>query len=476
MRLRGRITLTTLLVCIPLGLALLLLDAGSRQRAAEGELHGIAARSLGQPQGRAACESGMTRLGPAPEGMPPRHAPGASPPPPPDRKHREPARVLGYSASGEPIDPEAPPIEISAAVDAQPYVSRSRLLSGRIEIILRTPWGEGPCAYAVATGTKEPWLGAILPESPLWLAPLVLMFVAVIVAVGPVVQKLGALERGIRGRSDGSPLDATLLADNGEVGALARAFEDASDKLEREANARRQQEEALRAFLADTTHDVMIPLTVLQGHIAGLRDAFETAPAELLDAMRETHYIASLLHNLGTVAKLDQPEPTVERTKLDLGGLLERVVARHRPIARQLSIELEVSIPQPPQEILADLTLLEQAVSNLVYNAVRYNHAGGHVAVFAETSGDTEFSIHVVDDGPGIPPDDRRELLHRGQRGDAARSRAPGGLGLGLSIVQRVCTLHDYALTLDTSVEGGLHVRVDGRATPSAAAGRAPAT
>lgn len=456
MKLRTRITWTTIIVSIPLALALLGIDAHSRQRAAEDELYDLVANRLDAPERRAACESGHRRPSPPPPGPPPGLA----------HVHREPARVWGYSAAGVPVDEDAPHLDIPAeADDEQPYVSRSSLLGGTVEILLRTPWGEGPCAYVLATGTKEPWLGALLPDSPVWLLPLLLVFVAIIASVGPVVRRLAALEAAVRTRGEnGTALDPRLLADRGEVGALARAFDAAANALRTEAEARRRQEEALRAFLADTTHDVMIPLTVLQGHLTELRGDDDAPSEALLGAMRETHYIASLLHNLGAIAKLDQPRPHIERTDVDLGRLLERVVARHRPLAAQLDIELEVSVPEPPIVLPADLTLLEQAVSNLVYNAVRHNRPGGHVAVFAEPTGD-RFSIHIVDDGPGIDPDERDRLLERGRRGNPARTRAPGGLGLGLDIVRRVCDLHDYTLALDTSAHGGLHVRIDGLRT-----------
>ncbi|MCA9680566.1 MAG: sensor histidine kinase, partial [Myxococcales bacterium] len=80
---------------------------------------------------------------------------------------------------------------------------------------------------------------------------------------------------------------------------------------------------------------------------------------------------------------------------------------------------------------------LEQALGNLVLNAIRYNHEGGHVAVVLEQAGEG-FSLRVIDDGPGIPEADRRRLMARGARGDAARTREPRGQGLGLAIVFRV--------------------------------------
>jgi len=112
--------------------------------------------------------------------------------------------------------------------------------------------------------------------------------------------------------------------------------------------------------------------------------------------------------------------------------------------------------------VTADTTLLEQAVSNLVYNAVRHNRAGGHVAVILDQDGAQRFRLRVIDDGPGIAEAELKRLTERGYRGDEARTRAPSGQGLGLSIVQRVALLHDLTLTLRRSEYGGLAASLAG--------------
>jgi len=88
-------------------------------------------------------------------------------------------------------------------------------------------------------------------------------------------------------------------------------------------------------------------------------------------------------------------------------------------------------------------TFLEQAINNLVDNALRYLGDGGHVAIVLETTGD-RFTLRVLDDGPGLPEAEGRRVVGRGIRGDLARSRAPGGDGLGLTIVSRVAHAHGW--------------------------------
>jgi len=107
------------------------------------------------------------------------------------------------------------------------------------------------------------------------------------------------------------------------------------------------------------------------------------------------------------------------------------------------------------------VTLIEQAVSNLVHNAVRYNRRGGHVAILLEDAGG-RFRLRVEDDGPGVPEAERARLFERRHRGDGARQRDPGGLGLGLHIARGVAERHGFALTLASSEHGGLAVELEG--------------
>ena len=119
-------------------------------------------------------------------------------------------------------------------------------------------------------------------------------------------------------------------------------------------------------------------------------------------------------------------------------------------------------MPARSPVVLGDLTLIEQAVSNLVQNAVLHNHAGGHVAVVLELEDAKTFRIMIKDDGPGVPPDELARVLGRGERGDEARTRHPHGKGLGLSIARRVAAAHDWRFDLRPGAEGGLEVELLG--------------
>jgi signal transduction histidine kinase len=116
---------------------------------------------------------------------------------------------------------------------------------------------------------------------------------------------------------------------------------------------------------------------------------------------------------------------------------------------------LNHAVPEQPIIADADLTLLEQAVSNLVDNAVQYNRDGGHVAVVLDRQ-DRGFALTVTDDGPGVPEAELGSLTSRRFRGTEARSRRPDGQGIGLSIVAEAADRLGFRLSFSRPESGGL--------------------
>ena len=122
------------------------------------------------------------------------------------------------------------------------------------------------------------------------------------------------------------------------------------------------------------------------------------------------------------------------------------------------------SAPQAAAWVTGDVTLIEQAVNNLVHNAIQYNHAGGHVALVLEAG--AAFALRVSDDGPGVPDHDMARLGESRFRSEEARSRRPNGMGLGLSIARDVARRHDFTLALGNRTEGGFEAVLGGRIDP----------
>ena len=466
MKLRTRLVVATIGVTVPMVVLLMWLDGRARHHAAAVALSEGITRRLQNPDERFRCETEPATWGK------PRFGPRRPPPPFPVGA---PPVHYAYGEDLRSTNPAAPALAPAWARGADErafYIVPRAWWSDDVDVVVRTPWGAGPCTYVLTHGTTTPgFIGALLPASPIWLLPLAAVLVAILVAVGPVIARIRRLTSAVQRSAAHGFADPIPAEGTDELAELARAFDAASREVRAQLAVKDQREQTLREFLSSTTHDVMIPLTVLQAHLTTLREAHAAGrapdPLILTAAMDEAHYIGALLHNLAVAAKLDAGEPGMLKGPVDLNALVTRVVSRHAPIARQRAIALEHAVPEQPLETEADVTMLEQAVSNVVYNAIRHNRTGGHVALILEPQAEERFRVRVIDDGPGIPAAQLERVARRGERGDAARTRAPDGQGLGLDIAHRVARLHGHDLRFATSEFGGLQVDLEGPAAKS---------
>lgn len=304
------------------------------------------------------------------------------------------------------------------------------------------------------------------PFAPPPFVPLLVLLSVMLAALGPLVARIRRLTVAVRRSAGGRYERPVAVEGDDEVAELARAFNEAAAEVRGHIARQEQREQALREFLENTTHDIAIPLTVLQGHLASIRQRVErgeaVTAAAVGAAMDEAHYLASLTHNLTAAARLESSAPVADRGPVELGGVVARAVARHRPVATRHGVAVESGASPEPIWVEGDVTLIEQALSNAVHNAVRYNREGGHVAVLLEGDGPGRFRLRVVDDGPGMSDDERAALGRRRARGDGARARHPDGRGLGLDIARRVAEAHGWTMALTRSEYGGLEVRFGG--------------
>ena len=292
----------------------------------------------------------------------------------------------------------------------------------------------GPCAFIL--GRIPPRPGERRAQGEALLLVMLSVFAATWVAGGPLIARLRRLEAATR-RAAASQYDQAIPVEgHDELSNVAVAFNDAARQAHSLLEGVRARERALREYVANTTHDVAIPLSVLQGHLAELERRSPASPAEaaaIRGAMQEAHYMASLLRNLGAASKLDDLESAAVRVPVDLCAVVSRVVARHAALARTHGVSLDFTTPESATYVNTDPTLLEQALSNLVDNAVTYNRPGGHVAVVLDRAPDS-YGVSVTDDGPGVSAEELRLLTERWFRGSDARTRRPDGKGLGLAI------------------------------------------
>ncbi len=248
---------------------------------------------------------------------------------------------------------------------------------------------------------------------------------------------------------------------NDEIGRLGTTLNDMLARLEA-AFARE------RTFVSDASHELRTPLAILKGELdlalQGGRTQAELEAA-LRSAAEETDRLVQLAEDLLVIARSDQGQLPIRRSDLEVDDVLEVVRSRFERRARDRGASLEVTGPDGLR-MVADQMRLEQAISNLVDNALRYG--GWRIEIGAVENG-SMIELHVRDDGPGFPPDLIETAFERFTRADSARGR--GGAGLGLAIVAVIASAHGGTAGARNRPESGAEVWL---ALPAMPADEAP--
>ncbi len=221
----------------------------------------------------------------------------------------------------------------------------------------------------------------------------------------------------------------------------------------------RHLEKVRKDFVANVTHELKTPVTTIRGFIETLRDGAAEEPEQrerFLDIVsRQVMRLESLIGDLLSLARLEHEGGVAvgSREQQPLLSVLEQVVALCQPQADARKVALVVECDEALQASV-NAPLLEQAVLNLVDNAIKFSEAGGNVTM-AASADDEATTIRVTDEGAGIEPVHLSRVFERFYRVDAGRSRQQGGTGLGLSIVRHVALLHDGSVDVESTLGRG---------------------
>lgn len=220
--------------------------------------------------------------------------------------------------------------------------------------------------------------------------------------------------------------------------------------------------EMRREFAGNVSHEMKSPLQV----IGGYAELIESGMAEPDDVRRfaglirsESQTMRGLIDDILMLSKLDEGVGE-ELVPLDVAGIVERVAGRLAPAAESKGVELKVSSDDEAMAFGKE-SLVEQAVYNLVDNAIRY---GGKLVRVEAGFECGKVRIAVSDDGPGVPESQRDRVFERFYRMDSSRSRTTGGTGLGLAIVKHAAESMDGAVFVDDSTLGGARFVLELRA------------
>ena len=331
--------------------------------------------------------------------------------------------------------------------DAAPGIEgRARLLALAVE----TPFGRRAVTVGASLHDRDEALQGLrrqlLVVGPLALLLATLLGYGIATAALRPVDAMRGEAAGISAAEPGRRLPVPPAHD--EISRLADTLNAMLDRLE----AALERE---RGFVADASHELRTPLAVLQAELE-LALRRPRSAAELEEALRsaadETDRLTQLAEALLVLARSDQGQLALRREPADAREIVDRVAARFsHPAAasgRALEVHADAGIT-----VSADVPRLEQALGNLVVNALE--HGVGAVSLTAARSNGS-VELHVLDEGPGFPAAFVAHAFERFSRADAARSR--GGAGLGLAIVDAIARAHGGTAHIAARESGGADV------------------
>ncbi|MDO4783597.1 MAG: HAMP domain-containing sensor histidine kinase [Propionibacteriaceae bacterium] len=238
-------------------------------------------------------------------------------------------------------------------------------------------------------------------------------------------------------------VDTSGLHPNDEVARVGNAFNHMLGNVEGALAARQASETKVRQFVADASHELRNPLAAIRGyselslrHAAGL-------PADTGHALArisaESIRMSKLVNDLLLLARLDS-SPELACSPVDVTELVLNAVSDAR--ASDSGHVWRLDLPDEPMLVSGEADKLHQALTNLLSNARIHTPAGTTVTASVRRDGET-ITIRVIDDGPGIPPEDQQKVFGRFARGDAMRTHsAAESTGLGLAIVAAIAAAH----------------------------------
>lgn len=240
-----------------------------------------------------------------------------------------------------------------------------------------------------------------------------------------------------------------LVADDRtEVGQVGSAVNAMLDHVEASLRVRSATEDKLRSFVSDAGHELRTPLAAVRGYSELIRLSADEHPEQTLDSAGRIELAAKrmalLVDDLLLLAAIDEGRPMAQEL-VAVPDVVSEAVAEAYAVDPE--VDWDVSMPADPVRVLGDAARLHQAVVNLASNAIAHAATPGVVRITVLRDGDW-VKIIVHDNGTGFAPELLTTATQRFTRGDASRSRATGGAGLGLAIARAIVEAHRGHLAL----------------------------
>ncbi len=278
------------------------------------------------------------------------------------------------------------------------------------------------------------------------LATIALGIIVGLVFSRALLRRVDSVNRTARLIRDGDMSKRIALTGAGdELESLAINLNAMLDQIERLM-------EGMKEVSDNIAHDLRSPLNRIRGRLTeAMKGGAEEKEAALRSTLNDAENMIVTFNALLSIARIESGEGAGSMEAVDLKPIAEEMVELYEPAAQEAGFALQLkAAPAPP--VRASRELISQALANLLDNSLKYAMGGSTIRIDIRAGSNSRVLLSVLDDGPGVPPEERGSVVNRFVR--LEQSRSTPGSGLGLSLVSAIARAHRGALTLGDSFSG----------------------
>jgi two-component system phosphate regulon sensor histidine kinase PhoR len=248
-----------------------------------------------------------------------------------------------------------------------------------------------------------------------------------------------------------------------ELGELAKSLNIMASELQQKMENLKQMDRVRTDFVANVSHELKTPLTLIKGYIETLQDRAinDTEKARKFISIIKEHAnrLENIIEDLLSLSELELSKDCLTKTEFDLKKLIDEAAMGFGYALDTKGHVLSIDQQGDDFKIKADKDKIEQVIVNLIDNAIKYTNEAGQINILLLELQD-EITITIRDNGIGIPKEDVNRVFERFYRVDKARSRELGGTGLGLGISKHIVLAHNGQISIESEINKGTKVLV----------------